>query len=494
MGRDGTQPGPTVALWKKARILCAFSMPPSVPSQKIVMNESALLVVLAAIQFTHIMDFMIMMPLGPQFMRAFAITPTQFGLLVSSYSFSAGFAGFAAGFFMDRFDRRRALLTLYAGFGIGTLSCALAPNYALLMLARTVAGAFGGVAGSVVLAIVGDVIPLARRGHAMGVIMTSFSMAAILGLPVGLTLADAFGWHAPFFLLGGLALVIQLTARRYLPVLPAHAGASRTHDAWASMKAILSHPNHLCAFALVAVLTASGSLIYPFLSPSMVTNAALPENRLSLLYLVGGAATFFSSRYFGRLSDRFGKLRVFGWLALLSAIPTLVVTNMVPSPVAVVVAVTALYMMFSSGRFVPSMAMVTASVESRYRGGFMSVNSAVQQISAGVATAGASFVGGERRRRPHRRLLAHRLALRGPADRCRGARAPARGHRFRCAQPGRARCARRGDRLRQRPSRSSCARDPYRMQRDAGQNRHRTLRNYPSRRGANAFGRISVFV
>jgi predicted MFS family arabinose efflux permease len=144
----------------------------------------------------------------------------------------------------------------------------------------------------------------------------------------------------------------------------------------------------------VAVLTASGSLIYPFLSPSMVTNAALPENRLSLLYLVGGAATFFSSRYFGRLSDRFGKLRVFGWLALLSAIPTLVVTNMVPSPVAVVVAVTALYMMFSSGRFVPSMAMVTASVESRYRGGFMSVNSAVQQISAGVATAGASLLVG----------------------------------------------------------------------------------------------------
>lgn len=363
----------------------------SAPTPRI--NERLLLFTLAAVQFTHIMDFMIMMPLGPQFMRAFAITPTQFGLLVSSYSFSAGAMGFTAGFFMDRFDRKRALLFLYGGFVLGTLCCALAPNYFTLLLARIVAGGFGGVAGSVVLAIVGDVIPFERRGLAMGVIMTSFSLASILGLPVGLMFAGWFGWHAPFLLIVGLGSTILLIARRTLPNLLPH-GHGTTHDAWEQMRTILTHPNHHRAFALIAVLAASGSLIYPYLTPSMVANVGLPESRMWLIYLFGGAATFVTSRYFGHLADRHGKLLVFTWLALLSAIPTLVVTNLPPAPVWMVLIITTVFMILTSGRFVPSMAMITASVESRYRGGFMSVNSAMQQIAAGLATAGGAMLVG----------------------------------------------------------------------------------------------------
>jgi predicted MFS family arabinose efflux permease len=365
--------------------------PSSKSGDKVPPRELALLATLAAIQFTHIMDFMIMMPLGPQFMRAFAISPTQFGFLVSSYSFSAGAMGLAAGFFMDRFDRKRALLTLYGGFAVGTLCCALAPNYLMLLVARTVAGGFGGVAGSVVLAIVGDVIPLARRGRAMGVIMMSFSLASILGVPVGLALSTWQGWHAPFFLLAAVSLGILASARRSLPSLPAHAHAN-AHDAWTRMRTILTHSNHHRAFTLVAVLTAAGSLIYPFLSPSMVTNAGLPESYLPLIYICGGAATFLSSNLFGRLADHYGKLRVFTVISLVSALPTLVITNLVPVPVWAVLIATTLYMVFSSGRMVPSMAMVTASVEARYRGGFMSVNSAVQQIAAALATSLASLL------------------------------------------------------------------------------------------------------
>jgi len=356
-------------------------------------NERLLLFTLAAVQFTHIMDFMIMMPLGPEFMRAFGISPTQFGFLVSSYSFSAGVAGFAAGFFMDRFDRKRALLVLYGGFVLGTLCCALAPNYFMLLLARTVAGGFGGVAGSVVLAIVGDVIPFERRGRAMGVIMTSFSLASILGLPIGLMFARWFGWHAPFLLIVGLGSGILFTASRSLPSLLPH-GHGTAHDAWEQMRTILTHTNHHRAFALIAALTASGSLIYPYLTPSMVANVGLPESEMWLIYLFGGAATFVTARYFGHLADRHGKLLVFTWLALISAIPTLGVTYLPPSPVWVVLAVTTTYMIFTSGRFVPSMAMITASVENRYRGGFMSVNSAMQQIAAGLATAGAAMLVG----------------------------------------------------------------------------------------------------
>jgi predicted MFS family arabinose efflux permease len=347
------------------------------------------------VQFTHMMDFMIMMPLGPQFMRAFGITPTQFGFLVSSYSFSAGAAGFAAGFFMDRFDRKHALLFLYGGFVLGTLCCALAPNYFTLFLSRTVAGAFGGVAGSVVLAIIGDVIPFERRGRAMGVIMTAFSLASIFGLPVGLMFAGRWGWHAPFLLLAGTGLVILVTARQTLPELLPH-GHGTAHDAWQQMRQILTHTNHHRAFALIAVLTASGSLIYPYLTPSMVANVGLPESKMWLIYLFGGVATFLTSRYFGMLSDRYGKLKMFTILALSSAIPTLGITYLPPSPVWVVLIVTTTFMIFTSGRFVPSMAMITASVESRYRGGFMSVNSAMQQIAAGLATSGgALLVGGD---------------------------------------------------------------------------------------------------
>ena len=348
-------------------------------------SERLLLLTLAAVQFTHIMDFMIMMPLGPQFMRAFAITPTEFGFLVSSYLFSAGVLGFAAGFFMDKFDRKRALLFFYSGFIIGTLCCALAPNYGTLLLARIVAGGFGGVAGSVVMAIVGDVIPYERRGHGMGVIMTAFSLASIIGLPVGLVLTDQFSWHAPFLLLVGLGSATLVVAWRTLPSLPAHSHAD-DHEAWDQMRSILTHPNHLWAFALMAVLSAQSALIYPFLTPSMVTNAALPESAMSLIYIFGGGATLITAPYFGKMADRLGKLPVFTWLVLISVVPTLIIANIVPMPVWLILLVTTSYMIFTSGRFVPAMAMITASVEPRFRGGFMSVNSAVQNIAGGLAS------------------------------------------------------------------------------------------------------------
>jgi len=363
----------------------------SIQAQPPRFRETLLLLTLAAVQFTHIMDFMIMMPLGPEFMRSFHISPTAFGFLVSVYSFSAGAMGFAAGFFMDKFDRKRALLVLYSGFVLGTLCCALAPNYATLLFARAVAGGFGGVSASVILAIVGDVIPFERRGQAMGMIMTAFSLASILGLPVGLKFKELFSWHAPFLLLVGLGVAVILVGRRVLPALPPH-GHATAHDAWEQMRVIVTHPNHHRAFALIAALTGSSALIYPYLTPSMVSNAGLPESYMSLIYIFGGGATLATSPYFGRLADRLGKLKVFTWLILLSLIPTLAIANLVPVPVWVVLLITTSYMIFTSGRFVPAMALITASVEPRYRGGFMSVNSAVQQIAAGVATSVAAVL------------------------------------------------------------------------------------------------------
>ena len=344
--------------------------------------ERGVLFTLAAVQFTHVMDFMIMMPLGANLMRVFKISPEQFSHLVAAYGLAAAVTGFLGGFFIDRIDRKRALLALYAGFGLATLACAVAPSYNLLLLARLAAGACGGVAGSIVLAIVGDVIPPTRRGRAMGTVMTSFPIASVLGVPAGLFLANAFEWHAPFFLLAGLSVPIWFVASRFLPSLP--PSAVRTHPG-RQMWEILTHRIHRRGFMLTAMRVFAGASVIPFMAPSLVANTGLSESHLFYIYLCGGIATFFTTPFFGYMSDHHDKLHVLAWVTLLAIISVLILTRLGPTSIPLTLAVSSLFFMSMSGRYTPTMAMITNSVEARYRGGFMSVNSAIQQAASGVA-------------------------------------------------------------------------------------------------------------
>ncbi len=354
-----------------------------------VLREQTLLQTLAAIQFTHIMDFMIMMPLGAGLMRVFNITPGQFSLLVASYGFAAAVTGFLGGFVLDRFDRKSALLALYAGFGLSTLACALAPTYEFLMAARLAAGAFGGVAGSLVTAMVGDAIPPERRGRAMGVVMTAFPLASVLGVPVGLTLATWFQWHAPFFLLAGVSAVVLGVALRILPHVASHR--SNVHPL-RQMFEILTHRIHVRAFLLSMMLVFAGGIVIPFMAPSMVANVGLTEAQLPLIYFFGGACTFFTMPWIGRLTDRHDKLHVLASITALAVVVALIVTRLKVTPLSVTLVVTTLFFITMSGRFAPAMAMVTNAVEPRYRGGFMSVNSALQQSSSAFATYAAGLI------------------------------------------------------------------------------------------------------
>jgi predicted MFS family arabinose efflux permease len=362
----------------------ADSLPSRAP-QGLARRELLLLILLAAVQFTHIVDFMIMMPLGPQFMRILAIDPQYFALLVSAYTFAAAASGFVAAFWIDRFDHKRALLALYAGFIVATALCGLAPNYALLLGARIVAGAFGGVMGGLIFAIVADLVPFSRRASATAVVAAAFSLAAVVGIPVSLWIAAHYTWRMPFFALACLSAVVGVVAGRLLPPLTAHLSHSVRRHPLEQLRAIFGVPNHLRAFFFMIVLMFAGFTVIPFIAPYNVANVGIAEIDLPIIYFAGGLATLVSSQVIGRLADRYGKKRVFAIVGVASIAPILITTHLPPVPLPIVVACAVLFFVLVTGRFGPGMTLVTGSVEPRLRGSFMSFNASVQQLGSGLA-------------------------------------------------------------------------------------------------------------
>jgi predicted MFS family arabinose efflux permease len=358
-------------------------------------REWLLLLVLAAVQFTHSMDFMVMLPLGPQCRQEFGIDPQAFAYIVAAYGFSAALAGLLAAWFIDRFDRKTALLFLYTGLTAGTLLCAAAPNYGWLMLGRCVAGAFGGIVAAVVLVVIGDAFPEERRGRATGVVMTAFSVASIAGLPVGIVLGNRFGVGAPFGVLGGLSLGILAVAYRVLPPLRGHLG--RRRESGAAAWAILARPAHLRAYAFMVLVVMGTFTLAPHFSDFLVHNVGRAKGDLAYVYFCGGLLTFVTLPLIGRLADRFGKRLVFRVMAGCTILVLLVMSNLPVAALAPVLVVTTLYWVVTSGRWVPAMAMITSSVVPEYRGSFMSVNASVQQMACGLAAVVAGAVVSEAR-------------------------------------------------------------------------------------------------
>ena len=348
-------------------------------------HERRLLWLLALTQFTVIMDFMVMMPLGPQIMHTFGITPAAFATAVSAYSWCSGLSGLFAATYIDRFDRRKLLLTVYALFAVSNLGCALASSFPLLLVARAFAGITGGVLGSVIMAIVGDVIPVQRRGAATGTIMTSLSLAAIAGVPAGVMLGAHFNWAAPFVLLVVLSVLIWFGGMQIVPSLAEHLSRRPPplNQVLPDLGRLLSNPRHLNAFALTFMIMVSHMLVIPFISPMLVLNHGVPPAHLSWIYMGGGFATFFTSRAIGRLADRYGKHRVFRIAAVLSMLPVLFVTHLPDLPFVVVVLFFPFFMVAMSGRMIPMQALLTTVPEPSRRGAFLSANSALQAVGMG---------------------------------------------------------------------------------------------------------------
>lgn len=365
------------------------------PPNPLVKNERFFLFTIAGIQFTHILDFMIMMPLGPQLIRVLQIDTHQFGLLLSSYTLTAAASSLLAATYIDRFDRRKLMLTLYALFIIATLCCGLAPNYTALLIARALAGAFGGILGALVQTMVADVIPFERRGKAMGTVMTAFSMSTVAGVPLGLLLASTFtelGWRAPFFFIVLLASTFWLIGYKLLPHLTAHLQNKRVGNVFQQLFAVAKEPSHLTAFAFIALIMMAGFTVIPYIPIYLTSNVGMTESFITVIYLCGGAATFFTSQLIGRMSDKHGKLKMFRWVALASFIPLLITTHLFPIAWWLVLINSTLFFILVPGRMVPGMAMVSAVPAAQVRGTFMSLVSSVQMLSSGLATLVAGLI------------------------------------------------------------------------------------------------------
>lgn len=355
-------------------------------------SERSLLLLLAAVQFTHIMDFMIMMPLGPQLMRELSITSQQFGALISSFAITAGIVGLAVAPVIDRFDRRKLLLFCYAGFTLGTFACGLAETANTLLWARAVCGAFGGVSGAAIMAIVADVVPPERRAHGMGIIMTAFSAAAALGVPFGLKIAQWWKWEAPFLVIAAVSAVVWVGIFRLLPPVRGHLTGERIQSGRDFLE-LLRNGNAWAGLSLMAAMVFGHFTIIPFLSLYLVGNIGLPEKSLFLIYLTGGVVTVFTGPLIGRLADRHGKFRIYIILVAGACVIIRLLTSGGLQPLWQTLVLAAFFFAFAGGRFVPGQATISMAVPAARRGAYMSLVACTRDLASGLtAYLGALIV------------------------------------------------------------------------------------------------------
>ncbi|MBR0791114.1 MFS transporter [Bradyrhizobium manausense] len=348
--------------------------------------QSLLVALLAFAQFTIILDFIIMSPLGAILMPSLNITAGQFGVAVSAYAFSAGFSGILAAGFADRFDRKRLLLFFYVGFTLGTALCAFAQDYQVLLLGRIVTGLFGGVIGSIVLAIITDLFPLHLRGRVMGFVQTAFAASQVLGIPAGLFLANHWNWHVCFIAIVGLSiLAIGIIAFAMEPV-DAHLKLKQDRNPFRHLVATVSEPRYTLAFGVTTLLATGGYMLMPFSSAFTVNNVGIDLVHLPTIYLVSGLFSIITGPLVGRASDAFGKYPTFVFGSVVSVIMVLIYTHLghVSLPTVIIVNVVMFVGIFS--RMIPSQALMSAIPDQSQRGSFSAISASLQQLSGGLGS------------------------------------------------------------------------------------------------------------
>jgi predicted MFS family arabinose efflux permease len=361
------------------------------PKEKLFTKYQVFIIaILSILQFSIILDFMVLSPLGAIMMPKLHINTTQFGLVVSAYAFSAGASGLLAAGFADRFDRKKLLLFFYTGFIVGTAFCALAPNYHLLLLARIVTGIFGGVIGSISFAIIGDMFKMEVRGRVMGFVQTAFAASQVLGIPVGLVLANNFGWHAPFYMIAGFSAFVAVAIVIYMKPVAGHLKVVSKRNPFQHLIKTVSNNNYLKGFLATTVMATGGFMLMPFGSAFGTNNLGVDVKQLPVLYMITGIFSIITGPLMGKLSDKIGKYKLFVFGSIWSMIMVIIYTHLGITPLWLIIAVNVVMFVGISSRMISASALMTAVPDPADRGAFMSINSSVQQIAGGVA----SFIAG----------------------------------------------------------------------------------------------------
>jgi predicted MFS family arabinose efflux permease len=348
--------------------------------------------VLALTMFTVVLDFMVMSPLGDILMKSLNLKPAHFGLAVSAYAFSAGISGLLTAGFADRYDRKKLLLFFYTGFIAGTLLCGIANTYPLLVGARIITGLFGGVIGSISMAIVADLFDLQHRGRVMGFMQMGFGASQVLGIPIGLYLANLWGWHAPFLWVGTMAIIIAILIAVKLKPLTKHLAAQQDRSAFKHLMHTLAKKDYRIGFSATALMSIGGFMMMPFGSAFAINNLHITQHQLPLLFMVAGLSTLVVMPLIGKLSDKADKFKIFTFASAWMVLMVLIYTNLSVTPLWIVMIFNVLMMAGIMSRMIPSTALITAVPVMQDRGAFMSINSSLQQIAGGIAAAFAGMI------------------------------------------------------------------------------------------------------
>ena len=356
-------------------------------SEKFSGYQILVIVLLALTQFTVVLDFMVMSPLGDMLIKSMSLTTSQFGFAVSAYAFSAGISGLLTAGFADKFDRKKLLLFFYIGFIAGTLFCGLATSYLMLLSARIITGLFGGVIGSIAMAILADLFPLEQRGRAMGFMQMGFGASQVLGIPISLYIANHWGWQSPFIMIVVLSAIIWLITLVKLHPVSKHLDLKTEKTAVTHLWHTLTQPQYRVGFLMTALLSLGGFMMMPWGSAFAVNNLHVSYEQLPVLFMASGLAALIIMPMIGKLSDKVDKVRIFTIAAIAMMVIIVIYTNLQPVPFLLILSLNILMMMAIMSRIVPAMALVSALPKMQDRGAFMSINSSLQQIAGGFAAA-----------------------------------------------------------------------------------------------------------
>ncbi|MEJ0101401.1 MAG: MFS transporter [Bacteroidota bacterium] len=348
--------------------------------------------ILAITQFTVILDFMVMSPLGDILMKSLNMKPANFGIAVSAYAFSAGISGLLTAGFADKFDRKKLLLFFYTGFIAGTILCGIANSYPLLVGARIITGLFGGVIGSISMAIIADLFSIQQRGRVMGFVQMGFGASQVLGIPIGLYLANTWGWHAPFLWVAAMAAIIAVLIAMKLQPLTKHLLVQQDKSAFKHLLHTVAKKDYRIGFTATALLSIGGFMMMPFGSAFAINNLHITQHELPLLFMIAGLSTLVIMPLIGKLSDRVDKFKIFAFASAWMIMMVIIYTNLSTTPLWLVVIFNVLMMAGIMSRMIPSTALVSAIPGMQDRGAFMSINSSLQQIAGGIAAAFAGMI------------------------------------------------------------------------------------------------------